>query len=53
MFDCRGRAYFNLKQYENAINDFKLALWIKPNNQELYEFLKKVYAEIKAEGLVK
>ena len=53
VFDCRGRSYFYLKQYDKAIDDFKTALKIKPDNAELHEFLKKVYAEMQAQRLVK
>lgn len=42
-YDCRGRAYFYLKRYKESLLDLKIAYDMNPDNQDLYNFLKKIY----------
>lgn len=39
---CRGSAYANINQLDNAINDYELALSIEPNHSNCLLYLNKI-----------
>lgn len=46
----RGKAYMELKKYEQAVNDFQVIMEKEPNNSEVNGELKNARTHLEKEG---
>jgi len=49
VYDSRGEAYFNKKDYQNSKKDYQKVLELEPTNQNAKEVLLKIEKEIKSQ----